>query len=93
MFHVYGFYLFDSKSPGVIVIAIANSVVAISGTSGRISVIRIAPDNKGLLPACALVFARSTWFGCRIGILHMRRLAKHFLARLTHRTAVHHPIF
>ena len=53
------FELRDSKSPGVIVIAIANSVVAISGTSGRISVIRIAPDNKSLLPACALVFAQS----------------------------------
>ena len=42
------FKLRDSKSPSVIVIAIANSVVAISGTSGRISVIRIAPDNKSL---------------------------------------------
>ena len=87
------FELRDSKSPGVIDIAKANSADAISGTSGRISVIRIAPDNKSLLPACALVFARSAWFGCRVGILHMRRRAMHFLARLTHRTAVHHPIY
>ena len=42
------FELRDSKSPGEIVRAIANSVDANSGTSGRISVIRVAPDNKGL---------------------------------------------
>ena len=42
------FELRDSKSPGVIVIAMANSVAAISGTSGRRSAIRKAPDNKGL---------------------------------------------
>ena len=53
------FELRDSKSPGVIVNATANSDAAKSGTSGRISVIRIAPDNKSLLPACALVFAQS----------------------------------
>ena len=92
MFHVCRIYLFDSKSPSVIVIAIANSVVAIRSTSGRIVVIRIAADNKGLLLACALVFARSAWFGCLVGILHMRRHAMQFLARRTHRTAVHHLI-
>ena len=42
------FELRDSKSPGVSVIATANSAAAISGTSGRISVIRSAPDNKSL---------------------------------------------
>ena len=42
------FELSDSKSPGVTVIATANSVDAISGTSGRISVNRSAPDNKSL---------------------------------------------
>ena len=42
------FELRDSKSPGVIVSSNANSVVAKSGTSGRSSVIRIAPDNKRL---------------------------------------------
>ena len=42
------FKLRDSKSPGVTVIATANSDVARSGTSGRNSAIRIAPDNKSL---------------------------------------------
>ena len=42
------FELRDSKSPGVIVKAMANSEVAKSGTSGRISAIRRAPDNKSL---------------------------------------------
>ena len=42
------FELRDSKSPGATVTAIANSVEAKSGTSGRISVIRKAPDNKSL---------------------------------------------
>ena len=42
------FELRDSKSPGVIDIAKANSAVAISGTSGRLSENRIAPDNKSL---------------------------------------------
>ena len=42
------FELRDSKSPGVIVTAIANSEVAISGTSGRTSATRRAPDNKSL---------------------------------------------
>ena len=42
------FELRDSKSPGVKVKAKANSVVATSGTSGRRSVTRIAPDNKSL---------------------------------------------
>ena len=42
------FELRDSKSPGEIDRANANSVAAISGTSGRISVNRTAPDNKGL---------------------------------------------
>ena len=42
------FELRDSKSPGANVTATANSVVAISGTSGRSSVKRMAPDNKSL---------------------------------------------
>ena len=42
------FELRDSKSPGVKANATANSDVAISGTSGRNSDNRIAPDNKGL---------------------------------------------
>ena len=42
------FELRDSKSPGVNVIAIANSAAASSATSGRKSVIRTAPDNKSL---------------------------------------------
>ena len=42
------FKLRDSKRPGVIVIALANSAAATSGTSGRIIAIRIAPDNKSL---------------------------------------------
>lgn len=42
------FELRDSKSPCAKVSAIANSDVAISGTSGRNSVIRTAPDNKSL---------------------------------------------
>ena len=42
------FELRDSKSPGVNAIANANSVDAKSGTSGRNSVTRIAPDNKSL---------------------------------------------
>ena len=42
------FELRDSKSPGVTVSAMSNSAVAISGTSGRNSVIRNAPDNKRL---------------------------------------------
>ena len=42
------FELRDSKSPGVIVTAKANSGVANSGTGGRTSGTRIAPDNKGL---------------------------------------------
>ena len=42
------FELRDSKSPGANVNASANSVDAISGTSGRTSVIRRAPDNKSL---------------------------------------------
>ena len=42
------FELRDSKSPGEIVTAIANSAEASSGTSGRKSVTRTAPDNKSL---------------------------------------------
>ena len=57
------FELRDSKSPSVIVIAIANSVVAISGTSRRITVVRIAPDNKSLILTHAFVCIIGTWFG------------------------------
>ena len=42
------FELRDSKSPSVTVTAIANSVVAIRSTSGRIGATRTAADNKGL---------------------------------------------
>ena len=42
------FKLRDSKSPGVIVKATVNSAAANSGTSGRNSVNRKAPDNKSL---------------------------------------------